>query len=160
MNRDGEWLMEKGGEWQIERKYENSESDAIVARRSKKIAGKPRYGILRRSTGEFIADIPDEYYVDRGFFDGLAVVRELTTQNFGYISRMGELTIPARYSRAEPFKGGFARVSLDQTYERAVINLGGEVIWKARLQDVSAPEEDPQEKRDDVVEPGQDRQDS
>ena len=160
MNRDGEWLMEKGGEWQIERKYENSESDAIVARRSKRIAGKPRYGILQRSTGEFIADIPDEYYVDRGFFDGLAVVRELTTQNFGYISRMGELTIPARYSRAEPFKGGFARVSLDQTYERAVINLGGEVIWKARLQDVSAPEEDPQEKRDDGVEPGQDRQDS
>ena len=152
--------MEKGGEWQIERKYENSESDAIVARRSKKIAGKPRYGILRRSTGEFIADIPDEYYVDRGFFDGLAVVRELTTQNFGYISRMGELTIAARYSRAEPFKGGFASVSLDQTYERAVINLGGEVIWKARLQDVSGPEEDPQEKRDDGVEPGQDRQDS
>jgi hypothetical protein len=142
MDREGNWLMEEKGEWQIERKYENSESDAIVARRTKRVAGKPRFGILRRSTGEFIADIPDEYYVDRGFFDGLAVVRDLKTQNFGYLSRTGEIMIPTEFSRAAPFKGGFARVSLGQIYERAVINLAGEVVWKARLQEIAIPEEE------------------
>ncbi|MCH2062400.1 MAG: WG repeat-containing protein [Roseibacillus sp.] len=141
MNRDGEWLMEKKGEWQIERRYENSQSDAIVARRTKRIPGKPRFGILRRSTGEFIADVPDDYYVDRGFFNGLAVVRNLKTQNFGYISRTGDLIIPTNFSRAAPFNGGYAHVSLEQLYERAVINLAGEVIWKARLQEIAVPEE-------------------
>ena len=141
MNRDGEWLMEKKGEWQIERRYENSESDAVVARRTKRIPGKPRFGILRRSTGEFIADIPDDYYVDRGFFNGLAVVRDLQTQNFGYISRTGELIISTKFSRAAPFNGGYAHVSLDHVYERAVINLAGEVIWKARLQEIAIAEE-------------------
>ena len=142
MNRDGEWLMEEKGEWQIERRYENSESDAVVARRTRRIPGKPRFGILRRSTGEFIADVPDEYYVDRGFFNGLAVVRDLKTQNFGYLSRTGNLIIPTNFSRAEPFKGGYTHVSLEQLYDRAVINLAGEVIWKARLQHVAAvPEE-------------------
>ena len=97
---------------------------------------------MRRSTGEFIADIPDEYYVDRGFFDGLAVVRDLKTQNFGYLSRTGEIMIPTEFSRAAPFKGGFARVSLGQIYERAVINLAGEVVWKARLQEIAIPEEE------------------
>ncbi len=146
MNRDGEWLMEEKGEWQIERRYENSESDAVVARRTRRIPGKPRFGILRRSTGEFIADVPDEYYVDRGFFNGLAVVRDLKTQNFGYLSRTGNLIIPTNFSRAEPFKGGYTHVSLEQLYDRAVINLAGEVIWKARLQHVAVPEEKPQEK--------------
>ena len=147
MNRDGEWLMEEKGEWQIERRYENSESDAVVARRTRRIPGKPRFGILRRSTGEFIADVPDEYYVDRGFFNGLAVVRDLKTQNFGYLSRTGNLIIPTNFSRAEPFKGGYTHVSLEQLYDRAVINLAGEVIWKARLQHVAAvPEEKPEEK--------------
>jgi len=146
MNRDGEWLMEEKGEWQIERRYENSESDAVVARRTRRIPGKPRFGILRRSTGEFIADVPDEYYVDRGFFNGLAVVRDLKTQNFGYLSRTGNLIIPTNFSRAEPFKGGYTHVSLEQLYDRAVINLAGEVIWKARLQHVAVPEEKPEEK--------------
>ncbi|MBT44261.1 MAG: hypothetical protein CL922_02250 [Deltaproteobacteria bacterium] len=146
MNRDGEWLMEEKGEWQIERRYENSESDAVVARRTRRIPGKPRFGILRRSTGEFIADVPDEYYVDRGFFNGLAVVRDLKTQNFGYLSRTGNLIIPTKFSRAEPFKGGYTHVSLEQLYDRAVINLAGEVIWKARLQHVAVPEEKPEEK--------------
>ncbi len=150
MNRDGEWLMEKKGEWQIERRYENSESDAVVARRTRRIPGKPRFGILRRSTGKFIADVPDEYYVDRGFFDGLAVVRDLKTQNFGYLSRTGELIIPANFARADPFRGGYAHVSLEQLYDRAVINLAGEVIWKAHLQEIAVPEEkepeDPGEK--------------
>ncbi len=141
MTRDGAWLMEEKGEWQIERRYENSESDAIVARRTKRLPGKPRFGILRRSTGEFIADVPDDYYVDRGFFDGLAVVRDLKTQNFGYISRTGDLIIPTNFSRAAPFKGGYAHVSLENLYERAVINLAGEVIWKARLQEIAVPEE-------------------
>ena len=141
MNRDGEWLMEEKGEWQIERRYENSGSDAVVARRTRRIPGKPRFGILRRSTGEFIADVPDEYYVDRGFFNGLAVVRDLKTQNFGYLSRNGELIIPTNFSRAEPFKGGYAHVSLAQIYERAVINLAGELIWKAQLQEIAVPEE-------------------
>jgi hypothetical protein len=142
MDRDGGWLMEEKGEWQIERKYENSESDAIVARRTRRVAGKPRFGILRRSTGEFIANIPDEYYVDRGFFDGMAVVRDLKTQNFGYISRTGELTVPTKFSRAAPFKGGLAHVSLEQLYERAVINLAGEMVWQARLQELATPEQD------------------
>lgn len=146
MNRDGEWLMEEKGEWQIERRYENSESDAVVARRTRRIPGKPRFGILRRSTGEFIADVPDEYYVDRGFFNGLAVVRDLKTQNFGYLSRTGNLIIPTNFSRAEPFKGGYTHVSLEQLYDRAVINLAGEVIWKARLQHVAVPEEKPEKK--------------
>ena len=149
MNRDGKWLMENKGEWQIERKYENSESDAIVARRTRRVPGKPRYGILRRSTGEFIADIPDQYYVDRGFFDGLAVVRDMNTQNFGYISRTGEIIIAPTFSRAAPFKGGLAQVSLEQLYERAVVNLAGEVVWKARLQEISIPgdeKEDPLKK--------------
>jgi len=142
MNRDGEWLMEEKGEWLIERRYENSESDAVVARRTRRIPGKPRFGVLRRSTGEFIADVPDEYYVDRGFFDGLAVVRHLKTQDLGYLSRTGELIIPANFSSAEPFKGGHAHVSLEQLHDRAVINLAGEVIWKARLQEVAVPEEE------------------
>ena len=142
MDRDGKWLMEEKGEWQIERKYENSESDAIVARRTRRVAGKPRYGILRRSTGEFIADIPDEYYVDRGFFDGLAVVRDMKTQTFGYLSRTGEIIISPNFSRAAPFKGGLAHVSLEQLHERAVINLAGEVVWKARLQEIAIPGED------------------
>jgi len=142
MDRNGEWLMEEKGEWQIERKYENSESDAIVARRTRRMPGKPRFGILQRSTGEFIADIPDDYYVDRGFFDGLAVVRDLKTQNFGYLSRTGELIIPTQFSRAAPFKGGLAHVSLEQLYERAVVNLAGEIVWKARLQELAIPEQD------------------
>ena len=37
--------------------------------------------------------------------------------------------------------GGFARVSLEQLYERAGINLAGEVVWKARLQEIAIPEE-------------------
>ena len=151
MNRDGEWLMEEKGEWQIERRYENSESDAVVARRTRRVAGKPRFGILQRSTGEFIADVPDNYYVDRGFFNGLAVVRDLKTQNFGYISRTGELVVPANFSRAAPFKGGYAHVSLKQHFEKAVINLAGEVIWKARLPEVGVPE--PAEKEADVTPP-------
>ena len=126
-------------------------SDAVVARRTRRVAGKPRFGILRRSTGELIADIPDNYYVDRGFFNGLAVVRDLKTQNFGYISRTGELVVPANFSRAAPFKGGYAHVSLKQHFEKAVINLAGEVIWKARLPEVGVPE--PAEKEADVTPP-------
>ena len=139
MDLEGQWLMEEKGEWQIERRYENSESDAIVARRTRRVAGKSRYGIIRRSTGEFIAEVPDDLYVDRGFFDGLAPVRNLKTHQYGYISRTGELLIPDKFAKAEPFQGGYAHVALETQYDKAVINLAGEVIWKARVPEAGVP---------------------
>jgi hypothetical protein len=66
----------------------------------------------------------------------------MKTQNFGYLSRTGEIIISPNFSRAAPFKGGFAHVSLEQLHERAVINLAGEVVWKARLQEIAIPGED------------------
>ena len=149
MDRDGKWLMEEKGDWQIERRYENSESDAIVARRTRRVEGKSRYGILRRSTGEFIAEVSDDLFVDRGFFDGFAPVRNLKTLKHGYISRTGELIIADRFAKAEPFRGGFAEVALETQYDKAVINLAGDVIWKARVPEAGVPE---QPQQDDVKE--------
>ena len=139
MDRDGNWLLEEKGECSIDSRYENSQSDAVVARRARRVAGATRYGILRRSTGEFIADIPDDYYLDRGFFNGLAMIRDAKLQKYGYISRTGELAIKPEFSGAEAFQGGFANVKVGETRDPAVINLAGEVIWKAKVPKVAEP---------------------
>lgn len=150
MDKDGKWLMEERGGWVIEGRHANSESDAVVARRTARGTDGTRYGILKRSTGEFLADIPDELYVNDGFFDGLASVRNTKTHIYGFINRVGDLIIEPKFAAAKRFSNGFAEIGVKHAHDRAVINLAGEVIWEARVPAVDEPDEKkPDEKKPD-----------
>lgn len=145
MGKDGQWIIDQSSdsEWYFDRRHAKSEGDAIIAKRRKRVTDKSRYVILRRSTGEFIADIPDDLYVEDGFFDGLAAVRNLKTRKSGYMDRTGKLIVEPKFEQAERFRNGFAEVSADTLYDKAVINTGGTIIWRPTKRKV---EEDPAEK--------------
>ncbi|MFM1557837.1 MAG: SHD1 domain-containing protein [Roseibacillus sp.] len=150
MTVDGKWLMEDRGEWVIERRHENSESDAVIARRTARNSNKTRYAILRRSTAEHLADIPDHFYVGDGFFNGLAVVRNDKTHKHGYLTRTGVMLIADEFATGARFHNGFAEVGVKSLHDRAVINMAGEVIWRPRVRVViEAPKAKPENPKPD-----------
>jgi hypothetical protein len=157
MNLEGEFLMEKGGEWTIERRHEISESDAIIGRRTGRNSNKTRYAILRRSTAEHIIDIPDHLYIEKGFFDGLAVVRDNKTAKLGYMTRTGVILVEPQYADARRFRNGFAEIGLKNAQELAVINTTGAIIWKPNIRELpEAPKPKKDEKPDDEKKDGKD----
>jgi hypothetical protein len=150
MNLEGEFLMEKSGEWTIERRHEISESDAIIGRRTGRNSNKTRYAILRRSTAEHIIDIPDDLYIEKGFFDGLAVVRDNKTAKLGYMTRTGVMLVEPQYADARRFRNGFAEIGIKSAQDLAVINPTGAIIWKPNLRErPAAPKPKKDEKPDD-----------
>ena len=144
MGLDGQWIMPEDSEWYIENRHALSESDAIVARRKRREEGKSRYSILKRSTGDFLADIPDELYVEDGFFNGLAMARDNQAGKSGYINRLGQVAIEVQFERAKRFRNGFAEVGVKTIYDHGVINLSGDVIWKPqRMPEIEPPKPEP-----------------
>jgi hypothetical protein len=146
MDLEGTYLMEERGEWTIERRHEISESDAIIGRRTGRNSNKTRYAILRRSTAEHIIDIPDDLYIEKGFFDGLAVVRDNQTAKLGYMTRTGVILVEPKYADARRFRNGFAKIGIKSAQDLAVINTTGAIIWKPNIRELPEP---PKPKKDE-----------
>ncbi|NIP96646.1 MAG: WG repeat-containing protein, partial [Akkermansiaceae bacterium] len=138
---EGKVILKREDGFVIEDRFADSRDDAIIARRVTRNRDLSRYVILRRSTAEHLADIPNELSPDGGFFHGLAMVRDSQSRKCGYISREGRLVIPADFHSAERFRNGFAEVGISSLRDKGVINSAGEVIWKPTRRPELPPEE-------------------
>lgn len=131
-NPDIIWLSDTGEDHLLW--YETRDTDGHLA-----------YGLISM-TGEFITEPVFALDSESYFVNGLCLVRDRTTGNYGYINDLGEWVIPPHFIEAEPFDtNGRARVLAlcetgDAKYEQCffqLIDTYGNAVFSVEKMDSS-----------------------
>ena len=133
-NQDGLWgFIDISGKYVIQPIYSRANSFAGNGLAVVQDASSELWGVINTS-GDFIVE-PTFYNVSGSFREGLLCVCE-PEGGWGYIDEFGSYAIPPQFMGANPFSGGFARVStgieyIDEFstyYTYTYINKSGEPI--------------------------------
>jgi hypothetical protein len=95
----------------------------IVYNPKNDIVDRPFGRYFRRDTGEEVEGL--DLLMVHAFSEGLAVARRLPDGNAGYIDASGRTVIPFRFSFADSFQGGRARVEVSEKRGDGLIDRDG-----------------------------------
>lgn len=79
----------------------------------------------------FAIEINGDFLPEQGFSDGLCDIEILGKNKTGYINKKGKWAIPPIFDIAYPFKGGLARVSIDEKW--GYIDKTGNFVWSQEI---------------------------
>ncbi len=94
-----------------------------------------RFGWINK-TGELIISFAYScypYYSNSNFVEGLACIKNATTQKYGYIDMTGNVVIPCEYDDAKDFSNGLAAVEIETGW--GYINKSGNVVIPLEYKD-------------------------
>ena len=84
--------------------------------------------------------MPTKYTLTGNFSEGLAPVLDKITKKWGYIDKTGEMVIAPKYSRADEFSGGLARIAICDNWDimgvYGIIDKTGEIIVPAKYDNI------------------------